>query len=269
MARTRAALKSWEKVDLRLLPGTTEGDILNALRRRYNPPEWAFLPHLRPGTGWSSTRTADGFAMNLWPSRGLELHGFEVKVSRSDWFRELRNPAKADEMAAYCDRWWIVVADLEPSIIQPGELPAPWGLIVFDGKGLCYEKEAGKLEATPLDRTFIAAMMRRTQESLGHEASIELAVAEAEKRIRDELAGQVPYEVERVKDDLRELRQQVDEFEAASGVTLDRWSSGKRIGEAVKMVLASSGPIAQLRKLHEQLGRVVSEAEDLPDEATP
>jgi len=32
--------------------------------------------------------------MDLWPSGGLEIHGHEVKVSRSDWLRELKEPEK-------------------------------------------------------------------------------------------------------------------------------------------------------------------------------
>ena len=33
-------------------------------------------------------RYADAIAMNLWPSRGLAVHGFEIKISRGDWQRE-------------------------------------------------------------------------------------------------------------------------------------------------------------------------------------
>ena len=44
----------------------------------------------------------------VWPSRGLYLHGFEIKVHRNDWLRELKNPAKAEEIAGYCHFWWVV-----------------------------------------------------------------------------------------------------------------------------------------------------------------
>jgi hypothetical protein len=49
--------------------------------------------------------------MSLWPSRGIELHGIEIKVSRNDWLKELGDPAKADEIARFCDRWWVAAGD--------------------------------------------------------------------------------------------------------------------------------------------------------------
>ena len=47
--------------------------------------------------------SGDAVIMSLWPSRGLELHGVEIKVSRADWKREAADPAKAEAIAAYCD----------------------------------------------------------------------------------------------------------------------------------------------------------------------
>jgi len=44
----------------------------------------------------------------LWPSRGLHLMGFEIKAGRGDWLRELKDPGKAEGIAAYCDQWWVV-----------------------------------------------------------------------------------------------------------------------------------------------------------------
>lgn len=82
------------------------------------------------GTGYSAglTRTADAMAMGLWPNTDLELVRLELKVSRSDWLHELKDPTKAEEMKQFCDRWYLVIAD--ESIIKTGELPAGWGLTV-------------------------------------------------------------------------------------------------------------------------------------------
>ncbi len=62
--------------------------------------------------------------MNLYPSRGLEINGFEVKGSRQDWIKELKSPEKSAPVQRFCDRWWIVAP---AGIIQPGELPPTWG----------------------------------------------------------------------------------------------------------------------------------------------
>ena len=53
-------------------------------------------------------RYADAVAMNLFPSRGLALHGFEIKVSKSDFKSEIENPEKSVPVQQYCDHWWIV-----------------------------------------------------------------------------------------------------------------------------------------------------------------
>src|ERR1019366_7824171 len=93
-------------------PMITEADVLSALAKRYPPPGYAFLQHVRNRTGYGGgVRTADALAMSLWASQGMYLHGFEVKVSRSDWVREIKSPEKADEIAKFCDRWWVAVSD--------------------------------------------------------------------------------------------------------------------------------------------------------------
>ena len=134
------------------------GDLVGALRQRYAPPAFAFLPQVANGTGGNRSRTADALAMSLWPSRGLELHGFEIKVSRGDWLRELKEPAKADAVARFCDRWWIVVPTRD--IVKPAELPRGWGLLATSGESLRAVVEAGIIECEPLTRQFLAAVLR-------------------------------------------------------------------------------------------------------------
>src|SRR5688572_18266988 len=81
------------------------------LAKRFAPSAYAFLPQLRNGTGFGRTRTADAVAMSLWPSRGIYLHGFEIKVGRGDWLSELRQPEKAEEIARFCKYWSLVAAE--------------------------------------------------------------------------------------------------------------------------------------------------------------
>src|SRR5215831_12205622 len=83
-------------------------DICIGMRKRYCAPEWALFFNVANGTGARTYRYADAMGMCLFPSRGLELHGFEVKISKSDWKREAADPEKAETIAAYCDRWWVV-----------------------------------------------------------------------------------------------------------------------------------------------------------------
>lgn len=137
-------------------------EVMALLAARYSPPERAFIPEFRCGTGYSRDSRADALAMGLWPSAkgGLEITGFEVKTSRADWLRELKNPYKSTPVKQFCDRWYLVVGDLKV-ITYATELPDGWGLMFQENGELHTMIEAPKLEPIPLDRAFIAALMRR------------------------------------------------------------------------------------------------------------
>lgn len=216
-------------------------DLYKLLLEKFGPPAYALFAEVGNSTGYAARRWADAVAMSLWPSRGLSLHGFELKVSRSDWVRERDNPAKSSPVQQHCDYWWLVVAD--KAIVEPGELPETWGLLApgtgRKSKALVVVKEAPKLASEPLDRAFLAAFLRRAAERehrlIGdaHQAGFEKGQGEVpravEERMRAEYSG-----IERDRDHIRTA---VKEFEKASGVTIDRWNSG-RIGEAVREVMA-------------------------------
>lgn len=157
----------------------TEASVLAALQRRYteshgNGDRWAFATHVKSGAGFYDTtpgsfayhRIADAVAMDLWPSKGLEIHGHEIKVSRSDWLAELKQPEKSWPVRRYCDRWWLVVSDR--SIIKPGELPEGWGLMAIGERtgGATVEQYARVVVAAPklkpeaISRDFIAPLLR-------------------------------------------------------------------------------------------------------------
>lgn len=110
----------------------TEADVLALLRERHTRPgnggggEFAFLTHVRNRAGFNATRTFDAVAINLWPSKGLTIEIFEVKVSRSDWLRELKKPDKAAPALALGDYFSVVAP---AGCVKPDELPERWGLI--------------------------------------------------------------------------------------------------------------------------------------------
>jgi hypothetical protein len=208
-------------------------DLIARLSGRHRPPEWAFFEQVPSGTGGGATRTADAVAMNLWPSRGLEVHGFEVKISRNDWIRELKAPQKADEIAGYCDRFWLVVSDA--TIVHPGELPATWGLMGPRGDGLVTVKEPAKLDSRPLDRAFVAAILRKATSGVVPKSELEARVDEVRARLVEAHADQHERDEERN----RELAAAIAEFEKRSGVRIHEWSAGE-VGDAVKALLDGS-----------------------------
>lgn len=214
--------------------------IIDALADRFAPPAYAFLPQVRDSTGYSSNpRTADALAMSLWPSRGLELHGFEVKVGRNDWLRELKNPAKAEAIGQFCHRWWIVAPD---KLIELAEVPPLWGLLVARGKTgrLVQLKAAPAFDATPIDTPFLAAILRRAAADCPYarrKTSEYADGVEAGKREADRFRGNAA-------EDLAHLRERLKVFEEASGVKIEAYTPAEKIGAAVR-VLTDSGRIAR------------------------
>ena len=83
-------------------PKIAAGDIRAALRLRHPSKEWALFFEVSDAAGLGRGRSADAVAMNLWPSRGLEIHGFEIKVSRAD----LLGDGKWPDYLEHCDRFY-------------------------------------------------------------------------------------------------------------------------------------------------------------------
>jgi hypothetical protein len=146
----------------------TETTMYRMLRDRLckdsgNGPQTVLVPAVRSAAGFDARRTIDAVSIGLWPSRGMLLDGYEIKVSRSDWLRELKAPAKAEEFAALVDRLWLVVSDA--SIVKDGELPPGWGLLVRRGKILRQAVAAERLhegkELPPgFGRSFLVPLLR-------------------------------------------------------------------------------------------------------------
>ena len=139
--------------------------LLEILATEYSSPSYAFIEEFRGGTGWGRDSRADAIGMHLWPSRGLELIGFELKVTRSDWLHKLKEPTKAEEMKQFCDRWYLVVPNLKV-IKYADELPEGWGLMFVENGKIRIMIEAPKLEPKPIDRLFLASLMRRVTKTL-------------------------------------------------------------------------------------------------------
>lgn len=161
-------------------------DVRRALAASYCQPEWGILFEVPNATGASHNRIADAVAMSLWPSRGLHIHGMEIKVNRYDWTRnELKNPAKAEDFYSKCDFFWIVTPE---GIIQDGELPPTWGHIIVTEKLTTRINVQAPLnkDAKPVSKQFLAALMRAMHKSAELRAAdmAHIHTASAEERIQ-------------------------------------------------------------------------------------
>lgn len=245
----------------------TYDEVVAALRARYPERSWAFFEQVRNGTGYGANRTADAIAMGLWPSQGLELHGFEIKCYRGDWLRELKKPQKADEMLGYCDRIYIVVSDR--GMVKPEELPPTWGLMEPAGDGLRATVKAERNPAAvPLDRSFIASVMREAARVTKHRLEnndAARAAFDSGWQKRDQMAGQ---EQAQNLGEMKRLRESIAAFEKASGVVISSWNSGE-IGRVVAMVLRQEhlNIESQLRGFKVTIDRAIEEIDTFKREA--
>ena len=237
------------------------------LRRRYSVAdgEWIIMEEVaaKPAGGGF----ADAVAMNTWRSRGYAVHGFELKISRGDWLRELKNPGKAEPVFRYCDRWYLVS---EPNVVKPGELPATWGHLERRGGSLHVATEAPKLQPEVVSREFFASMMRRAHSDL---------ISLADRRHRDALEAlrrqhredtdrRIAEGIARGTGELEALRGQIAKFTEETGLSFERYSGPP--AATIKLAQALQkldrwrdeplGKLAQLASDCEHAGRILRDA---------
>lgn len=220
----------------------TERQFFEALKKRFEPREYAMVPQVRNGTGFNNrTRTADAIAISLWPSRGIDVHGFEFKDSRSDWLKELADSEKSEEIGRYCDFWWLVASKV--TICPLDEIPKGWGMICVGPDGATTViRKAPRRESQPPTMGILASILKAAQDVVTGEAEIleriKKAVAATEHATYESLQKARNDGMREAARGLNELRETVREFEKASGITISGWrNDGKSIGEAVKFVL--------------------------------
>lgn len=217
----------------------TAADIQRAITARFPQKEFAVMFEVANSTGSNISRYADAIVMSLWPSRGLELTGIEIKVSHSDYLRESKDPSKAEEIAKFCDRWVLYVA---PNVVRDLQsVPPAWGVEEFDGKSFRTLKKSVKTVALPMTRGFVASMLRGS-DSAAHKliAKIERDARDAAdlavKDAREAIEARVNVEVDRRTKSMEHVRANFERFRDLTGVDLrqdpDQWQL-KEIWNAV------------------------------------
>lgn len=239
--------------------GWSEEVIFSKLKLQYDEREWVLLPQVRAATGGYVERTADAIAMNCWRSRGLVLHGFEFKSRRSDWRRELAKPEKQEQgIYRFCDRWWIVAGHAD--IIKPEEVPDTWGFARPEGDKLKIIRKAPKLKGDPLDRPFIASVLRNIRDKSGlPDTVLRKKYQEGFEEGRKQALGMRQLEAERWKQEHEQLKSLVAEFERTSGIRINRWTMGD-VGELVQL-LRSFRPTKILRRAKQLWDRELATAQ--------
>jgi len=136
-------------------------EVIEAVECLFPKNAWATLRELKESTGLDR-RAIDLFAMSVFPSSGLKRYAIEVKVSRSDFTRELRNYEKSRPwVEGLCNRFAFAAQE---GIIHEEDLP-PWASLIVIRDGTAYW--AVKRELSPKDPplTFLASILRRQSRS--------------------------------------------------------------------------------------------------------
>lgn len=229
----------------------SESQAIRALRKRYPKESYALFPQLADKTGANANRYADAVIMGLWPSRGLSVEGFEVKVSKSDLRKELRTPEKAEAIAKYCDKWWLVLGskDLLDGV---GLIPENWGVLAPEEgtQKLKVVQKSVKQKAEDLSREFMASCFRRAQEDIvegrleDNENVWDNGYDQGYSEGYDKAIKNGKNMRERQIEKIEELKDIIDTFKEETGIdlrgesTFSQWNyEPEQVAKAVKVVL--------------------------------
>ena len=237
----------------------TEGRMLACIARTFSQStqgdgrRYAVAYHVNNGAGFNYGRTLDAIVMDTWPSKGLLLHGIEVKVSKADLRMELGDTRKAGAFLPYLDTFSIAAG---PECGTQTELlatiPPQWGVYAPDSSGerlrtirkplmLHADTERHQVFDRSLMAAFARALLQRSESAAELAAVKEATVAEVEKRMNAQFSLKLR--------DAEALQSAVKQFEETSGVRLGTWGDEpKRIGEAVNFVLMGGLQVSQYRR---------------------
>lgn len=193
---------------------------------------YACLFEVANGTGSNASRSADIVVLNLWPSRGMDLNGYEVKTSRSDWLRELKQPEKAWPVMQYMDRWWLLAA---PGVAKLDEIPSNWGFMEFNGTKCRVLKAAPKLDPKPVTKTFLGALLRkpvRDVEGMVNRAT-SAALANVDKIVEERVAKKMRSR----GDEHQALLDKLAKLKAGTGIDVLGWQATESQVQAIKFAL--------------------------------
>jgi hypothetical protein len=212
---------------------TTADDVVSVLcAKRWPDQAYVVLTEVPAGDPARQGRRADLVALGAWRSRGYEIDAVEVKVSVSDWRRELVAAAKADWWWRHAHRFWLAAPAEVAAKIEP-EVPPTWGVLACGSKAVKVLHQAPRHEPEPLAWPAVIGLLRCARDA----GTAALARAEARGRDMGRQQAEQRFEATNgdahLRDQLATLRSQVEAFEAASGMKVDRWDGGERLGRLV------------------------------------
>lgn len=158
----------------------------------------------------NSGRRADAVYLGLWQSRGAgEIDVCELKTSRSDWRRELDNPAKAEAWWPYSSRFWVVAPSTD--VVPAEEVPDGWGLMIPNPRGRRFKAVVKPAVREPkLSMGLLLTLLKNTETTRTNtmrqlEHRLQQDHYNREEQLRRELTSKNDPEIKRRIDVLEEL----------------------------------------------------------------
>lgn len=154
-------------------------DIVRILAQFHGQSDrWLFLTELRPSTGYGARddRRIDAWAMHCWPSERFERTAYEVKVARSDFLGELKQPKKRRVALLHSNSFYFITP---PGIARIDEIPPECGLIEVSramsmARGITSRKAGGwylnyvvvapHRDTVPPSWAFLASVVRQARD---------------------------------------------------------------------------------------------------------
>lgn len=187
--------------------------------------------YLTEVTAPGSSRRADVVHVGLWQSRGAGcIDVCELKTSRSDFLRELNDPAKAEAWWPYSTTFSIVVPHI--SIAHPDDMPNGWGLMVPGSRGRRFKVLVKPAEREPrITPSLLVTLLKNTETSrtndLRHQRDyLQRQHTEQVRKLRHELRGTSDP-------DVRQRLALLDELEGLLGATLAEFAYRDQVSPAV------------------------------------
>lgn len=141
----------------------TATEVIAVLRKHHQPThrehQWAFFDEQKIGTGFGfeAQQSMDAWAIHYWPSRGNIAVAYEVKVSRSDFLRELKKPLKRKPALRLSHEFYFATPE---GLVKPGEIPPECGLIEIKNNKMYTTVKAPKRDICPPTWNFVATLCR-------------------------------------------------------------------------------------------------------------
>lgn len=125
--------------------------------------EWATFTEMRSCVGFGDSRYIDFLALHTFEGgrgggRGLKAVAYEIKISRSDFAREIKRPEKRAFAESIADECFFATP---AGLVRVDEVPDGWGLIEANKAGLRVTKHPLQRQPGPWPRSFVAMMARR------------------------------------------------------------------------------------------------------------